>query len=84
MAEQTLVLISTIHRRLAQLWLTISTIHRRLAHNELRTFLGVSGEIEHKVLNNCCIHSNIFIIKGNFGFFLHYLLKNHSMKYTEF
>ena len=35
MAKQTLVLISTIHRRLAQLRLTISTIHRRLAHNEL-------------------------------------------------
>ena len=34
--KETLVLISTIHRRLAQLWLTISTIHCRLAHNELR------------------------------------------------
>ena len=34
-AKETLVLISMIHRRLAQLWLTISTIHRRLAHNEL-------------------------------------------------
>ena len=30
-AKETLVLISTIHRRLAQLRLTISTIHRRLA-----------------------------------------------------
>ena len=35
-AKETFVLISTIHRRLAQLRLTISTIHRRLAHKELR------------------------------------------------
>ena len=41
MANQTLVLISTIHRRLAQLRLTISTIHRRLAHN---TIIGVVRE----------------------------------------
>ena len=34
-AKETLVLISMIHRRLAQLRLTISTIHRRLAHKEL-------------------------------------------------
>ena len=34
-AKETFVLISTIHRRLAQLRLTISTIHRRLAHKEL-------------------------------------------------
>ena len=34
-AKETLVLISTIHHRLAQLRLTISTIHRRLTHNEL-------------------------------------------------
>ena len=34
-AKETLVLISMIHRRLAQLLLTISTIHRRLTHNEL-------------------------------------------------
>ena len=34
-AKETLVLISTIHGRLAQLRLTISTIHRRSAHNEL-------------------------------------------------
>ena len=39
-AKETLVLISTIHRRVAQLGLTISTIHRRVAqrvaHKELR------------------------------------------------
>ena len=34
-AKETLVLISTIHRRLAQLRLTISTIHRRVAQMEL-------------------------------------------------
>ena len=34
-AKETLVLISTIHRRVAQLGLTISTIHRRVAHKEL-------------------------------------------------
>ena len=34
-AKKTLVLISTIHPRVAQLGLTISTIHRRVAHKEL-------------------------------------------------
>ena len=34
-AKETLVLISTIHCRLAQLRLTISTIHRRVAQMEL-------------------------------------------------
>ena len=33
------LIISTIHRRLAQLRLTISTIHRRSAHKELNKFL---------------------------------------------
>ena len=32
--------ISTIHRRVAQLGLTISTIHRRVAHKELRSYLN--------------------------------------------
>ena len=34
-AKETLVLISTIHRGVAQLGLTISTIHRRVAQMEL-------------------------------------------------
>ena len=34
-AKETLVLISTIHRGVAQLGLTISTIHRRMAQMEL-------------------------------------------------
>ena len=35
-AKETLVHISTIHRRVAQLGLTISTIHLQVAHKELK------------------------------------------------
>ena len=38
-AKETLVLISTIHRGVAQLGLTISTIHRRVAQMELAHYI---------------------------------------------
>ena len=49
-AKETLVLISTIHRRLAQLRLTISTIHRRLAQLRL-TISTIHRRSAHKDLN---------------------------------
>ena len=49
-AKETLVLISTIHRRLAQLRLTISTIHRRLAQLRL-TISTIHCRSAHKELS---------------------------------
>ena len=49
-AKETLVLISTIHRRVAQLGLTISTIHRRVAQLGL-TISTIHRQMAHKELN---------------------------------
>ena len=49
-AKETLVLISTIHRGVAQLGLTISTIHRRVAQMEL-TISTIHRRVALKELN---------------------------------
>ena len=64
MAKQTLVLIPTIHRRLAQLRLTISTIHRRLAHNELKESLQGGRYILEKICIKNRISSVSNLIRG--------------------
>ena len=50
-AKETLVLISTIHRLVAQLGLTISTIHRRVAQLGL-TISTIHRRVAHKELMN--------------------------------
>ena len=49
-AKETLVLISTIHRHVAQLGLTISTIHRRVAQLGL-TISTIYSRVAHKELS---------------------------------
>ena len=50
-AKETLVLILTIHRRVAQLGLTISTIHRRVAQLGL-TISTIHRRVAHKELRD--------------------------------
>ena len=58
-AKETLVLISTIHRCVAQLGLTISTIHRRVAQLGL-TISTIHRRVAHKELRKQKRHILIF------------------------
>ena len=54
-AKETLILISTIHRRVAQLGLAISTIHRRAAQLGL-TISTIHRRVAHKELKVLMCH----------------------------